>query len=335
MNAHLSVEASRPGVLLTNLGTPTAPTPKAIRKYLAEFLADPRIVEIPPIVWLPILHGYILNTRPFVAAHAYKKIWTPQGSPLLVISKKQQQALQLELDNRLNEPVPIALGMRYGTPSIAAALTDLRKKKVNKILVLPLYPQYSAATTGSTFDAVARVFKTWRWIPEFRFIDQYAENEGYIAALAASIEAHWQQKKPGKKILFSFHGLPARTIALGDPYNALCHRTAQLVAEKLQIPTDYWQVVFQSRFGRAKWLQPYCEPTLIELAKQGCKTVDIICPGFAADCLETLEEINIRYRESFLAAGGEKFHYIPALNDTPHHIHALSNLIVQNLQGWY
>jgi ferrochelatase len=333
MNAPRS-DYSRIGVLLTNLGTPDTPTPKAVRRYLAEFLSDSRVVEISRPFWMPILHGFLLNTRPFISAQAYQKIWMPEGSPLLVVSRKQQQALQKALNKRLNETIEVVLGMRYGTPGIAEALNDLKKADVHRILVLPLYPQYSSATTGSTFDAIADVFKSWRWVPELRMIGQYADDEDYTAALAASIEAHWGQEQPGQKLLFSFHGLPERTTALGDPYYALCHKTAQLVAEKLQIPPDYWQVVFQSRFGRAAWLQPYCEPTLIELAQQGYKYVDIICPGFAADCLETLEEINIRYRQKFLQAGGEKLHYISALNDSPNHIHALTHLIVKNLQGW-
>ncbi|MGB6976850.1 MAG: ferrochelatase [Gammaproteobacteria bacterium] len=334
MNTNPSVNYSRIGILLTNLGTPDAPSPKAVRRFLAEFLSDSRVIEISRTFWLPFLHGLVLNTRPFISAAAYQKIWTPEGSPLLVISRKQQHALHQALDKRLNESVLVALGMRYGTPSIAEALDDLKNANVHRILILPLYPQYSSATTGSTFDAVVDVLKTWRWVPELRMIGQYAENEDYTSALAASIEVHWGQEEPGQKLLFSFHGLPERTIALGDPYYDLCHRTAQRVAEKLQIPPDYWQVVFQSRFGRTAWLQPYCEPTLIELAQQGYKYVDIICPGFAADCLETLEEINIRYRQRFLQAGGEKFHYIPALNDSPNHIHALTNLIMKNLEGW-
>jgi protoporphyrin/coproporphyrin ferrochelatase len=334
MSTHLNIDDSRIGILLTNLGTPDAPTPKAVRRYLAEFLSDPRVVEIPRWLWQPILHGFVLNIRPSISAKKYQRIWTSEGSPLLAISRKLQQGLQYALDNRFNNSVLVVLGMRYGAPSIAEALAVLKKANVRKVLILPLYPQYSSATTGSTFDAVAKILKTWRWVPEFHMIDHYADNEDYTAALAASIETHWEQKEPGQKLLFSFHGLPERSIVSGDPYYALCYQTVQLVTEKLQIPADYWQIVFQSRFVRTAWLQPYCEPTLIKLAQQGYKNIDIICPGFAADCLETLEEINIRYRTSFLQAGGKKLHYISALNDHPNHIHTLANLIGKHLESW-
>lgn len=311
------------GILLTNLGTPDAPTPSAIRRYLREFLSDPRVVEIPRAIWLPILYGAILPLRPFDAAKRYQSIWTKEGSPLLHIAQQQKEKLQALLPS-----VKVALGMRYGNPSIQEALETL--KTVDRLLVLPLYPQYCAATTASTFDAVSHALSQWRVIPEVRFITHYHDKPLYIHALAH----HIQQHKRSQKLLFSFHGIPQRSIDQGDPYATQCHQTAQLVADALQLSADQWSVVFQSRFGRAKWLQPYCSETLKNLAKSGCTEVDVICPGFSADCLETLEEISIENRNLFFAAGGKQLNYIPALNDSPLHMEALQSLILKNLQGW-
>lgn len=301
------------GILLTNLGTPSAPTAKAVRKYLAEFLWDPRVVEIPRPLWWLILHGVVLRIRPKKSAKLYQQIWTATGSPLLVNSQRLADKLQKQLGDKFK----VALGMRYGEPSIASALEQLRQHKVDRVVVLPLYPQYSAATTASTFDAIAAVLKKWRYVPELNFMQQYFDHPDYIAAIADSIR---QQYKSDSHLLFSFHGLPKRCTDLGDPYQQQCQTTAQLVAAQLQLSSDKYSVVFQSRFGAAEWIKPYCDETLRNLPKQGIKNVTVVCPGFAVDCLETLEEIAQQNREIFLQAGGENFHYIPALNDSAAHV---------------
>jgi len=315
------------GLLLTNLGTPTAPTPKAVRHYLAEFLSDPRVVELPAFLWWPILHGIILRTRPKKSAHAYQKIWTNEGSPLLAIAKKQLQGLRELLSKKSGELIHVELAMRYGSPSIKQALENLKQKDITQLIIFPLYPQYSAATTASTFDEVAKALRTWRYIPRLSFISDYHDNENYIDALVNSIASFWRQRGRGEKLLFSFHGLPKNSIQKGDPYYSQCQKTASLIIKKLQLPEAAWQVVFQSRFGFQEWLQPYCDKTLVELAKQGYKKLDVVCPGFSADCLETLEEISIRNTEMFIAAGGEQLNYIPALNDSTQHLDALANIV--------
>ena len=322
------------GILLTNLGTPDAPTTPALRRYLAEFLSDPRITEMPRWLWWLILHGIILRVRPSRSAKNYAKIWTEAGSPLFSISKQQQQDLQRALSEKLDSPVMVALGMRYGQPSIAAGLDELRQANAQRIIVLPLYPQYSSSTTGSTFDAIGECLKTWRWIPDLQFISHYHDNAGYIKALADSIQQHWAQHGQPQQLLFSFHGIPQRFFDAGDPYFCECHKTARLVADALQLTDEQWQVVFQSRFGREPWLQPYTDEILKQLPQQGVKHVNVICPGFSADCLETLEEIEQENREYFLQAGGEQYSYIPALNAQPLHIEALTNLVVQYTQAW-
>lgn len=323
------------GILLTNLGTPDAPTSSALRRYLAEFLWDPRIVDgLPRAVWWLILHGIILRIRPARSARAYRSVWTDDGSPLLVIARKQLTALRKELATRLSGPVVMELGMRYGNPSIASALKKLQAAGARRILVLPLYPQYSSSTTASTFDAVAQELAHWRWVPEMRFINQYHDDGGYIEALAASIRENWLTREPAEKLLFSFHGTPRRFLTDGDPYYCQCQKTARLVAERLGLTEDRWQVTFQSIFGREEWLKPYTIDTLRELATDGTHSVDIICPGFSADCLETLEEIQVENRDAFLEAGGKNYHYIPALNDRADHIQALAGLIQQHLAGW-
>lgn len=321
------------GVLLTNLGTPDAPTPSALRRYLAEFLWDRRVVEIPRPLWWLILHGVILRTRPARSARKYQAIWTAEGSPLLAISRKQAKALAETLAARCPGPVRVVLGMRYGNPSIPAALAELRTAGVQRLLVLPLYPQYSAATTASTFDAIAAELQTWRWLPELRFIAQYHDHPAYLDALAASLRAA-RAEQAGERLLFSFHGLPKRNLLAGDPYHCQCHKTARLVAERLGLGPEQWAVAFQSRFGRAEWLQPYTSVLLADWAKAGVKRVDVACPGFAADCLETLEEIAHENRQTFLDAGGERYRYLPALNDAPDHIAALAGLIEQHAAGW-
>lgn len=322
------------GILLTNLGTPNAPTTTAVRKYLAEFLSDPRVVETPRAIWWLVLHGIILRTRPRRSAHAYGKIWTKDGSPLLSLANKQTQAIRKELANRIPGPVRVELAMRYGNPSIKSGLEKLRAAGAQRLLVLPLYPQYSATTTASTFDAVADVLKSWRRLPELRLVNHYHDQPGYIQALAESIRAHWQQHGQAEKLLFSFHGIPQDYFAAGDPYHCECHKTARLVAETLHLEKEQWLVTFQSRFGPRAWLEPYTDETLKQLALNGTRSVNVICPGFSADCLETLEEINIQYRAQFIACGGEQFIYIPALNDQPRHIKALADIIIQHCQGW-
>ncbi len=327
---------SRPclGVLLTNLGTPDAPTTQAVRKYLAEFLSDPRVIEVPRPLWWLILHGIILRLRPRRSAHGYRKVWTDEGAPLLSWTNKQAMAILNELALRLPGPVKIEPAMRYGNPSIRSGLERLRDAGAERILVLPLYPQYSATTTASTFDAITRVLKTWRWLPELRMVTHYHDNENYILALTESIRDYWQINGQAEKLLFSFHGIPEHYFAAGDPYHCECHKTARLVAEALQLKPEQWMVCFQSRFGPRAWLKPYTDEVLKQLPHEGIKHVNILCPGFPADCLETLEEIDIRYRELFLESGGEKFDYIPALNDQPRHIEALTKLIIQHCQGW-
>lgn len=324
----------RLGVLLVNLGTPDTPTPAALRRYLGEFLWDPRVVEMPRALWWPILNLIILNVRPSKSAKLYRRIWTPEGSPLLVISKRQHSAIAKRLQERVPGPVVTALAMRYGNPSIASGLQHLQAAGARRLLVLPLYPQYSATTTGSTFDAVSDVLKTWRWLPELRFVNDYCDNSGYLDSITAHLKQFWQTKGRGKLLLFSYHGLPRRYLELGDPYFCQCHKTARLVAEALDLNEDQWRVSFQSRFGREEWLQPYTDETLKRLAQEGCRSLDVFCPGFSADCLETLEEIAMQNREVFLQAGGENFSYIPALNDIPEHIEALTELILRHSAGW-
>lgn len=322
------------GVLIANLGTPDAPTTSALRRYLAQFLWDPRIVDMPRPLWWLILHGIILRIRPGRSAAAYRKIWTEEGSPLWAISLRQLEALRQALGQRLSGPVKVELGMRYGNPSIESALEKLRSANVRRILVLPLYPQYSCSTTASTFDAVATTVKQWRWVPELRFVNQYNDEMGYIESLVASIREAWSERQQPEKLLFSFHGTPKRFLTEGDPYYCQCHKTARLAAERLQLSDDQWQLTFQSIFGREEWLKPYTIDTLRELGANGVKSVDVICPGFSADCLETLEEIGVENRNAYIEAGGKDFNYIPALNDRADHIKALAGVIQKHLAGW-
>ncbi|HEY9050057.1 MAG TPA: ferrochelatase [Gammaproteobacteria bacterium] len=325
----------RIGILLVNLGSPEAPTTSAVRKYLAEFLWDPRVIEVPRLLWWLILHGVILRIRPPRTAKNYKKIWTDEGSPLIAISRKQAQAVEQRLKKQIRGSVVVDIAMRYGKPSIAKGLQGLRKAGANRFLILPMYPQYSATTSASVFDAVTEEFRHWRWLPDMRFINSYHDHAGYIDALSQSISNHWERrgKKP-EKLVFSFHGIPQRYFDNGDPYFCHCQKTARLVAEKLQIESEQWMVVFQSHFGKEEWLRPYCDETLVELAQNNVKSVDIISPGFSADCLETLEEIDMENRKLFIENGGEEYHYIPALNDDPTHIKALCDLIQQHSFGW-
>ena len=318
------------GILITNLGTPEAPTAAGLRKYLAEFLSDPRVVEIPRLLWLFILHGIILRVRPKKSARLYQKIWTEEGSPLLAISLRQQRKLQQRLSEHCDVPITVALGMRYGTPSIETALEELKAANARRILVLPLYPQYASSTTGSSFEAVSRVIGRWRWIPELRFISSYHDHPLYIEALANSIREQFSSQGQPDKLLMSFHGIPRITQEDGDPYLCHCHKTARLLAEKLGMTKEQYQLSFQSRFGKAEWIQPYTSETLKLLAAEGVKNVAVVTPGFSADCLETLEEIAEENRENFQNAGGGEYHYIHCLNDRPEHIELMAKLVLKH-----
>ena len=322
------------GVLITNLGTPSAPTQAAVRRYLAEFLWDPRVVELPRFLWWLILHGIVLRVRPARSAHAYRRIWTAQGSPLLTISHHQAVALQQVLQARLAGPVTVVVGMRYGTPSLSTALETLRVLGVRRLLVLPLYPQYASATTGATFDALTAELRTWRWVPELRMVGSYFDHAPYLDALAQRIREAWKERGPSHRLLFSFHGLPERAVRAGDPYPDQCWATARGVAERLAIDELQWTVGFQSRFGREPWIQPDTDQILRAWGAAGIPSVDVICPGFAADCLETLEEVALQYRDRFLQAGGRTYQYLSALNDRPDHIQALASLVSAHVQGW-
>ncbi len=319
------------GVLLVNLGTPAAPTRRAVGRYLREFLSDTRVVDVPRWAWWFILNGVIVPLRSGRVARNYQEIWLSEGSPLLVNSQRQVDGLQSLMNQQSDCEVIVALGMTYGQPSVASALRKLREHRVRQLLVLPMYPQYSATTTGAVFDAVARELRSWRWVPTLRFINHYADEPAYIKALVSSVQRHWQENKRGDCLLISFHGLPERYLREGDPYYCFCHKTARLLADQLGLAENQWRLVFQSRFGREPWLQPYCDQTLKSLPAEGVRNVDVICPGFSADCLETLEEINVTNREMFKQAGGNAYHYIPALNDHPMHLQALAEIVRQNL----
>ena len=323
-------------VLLVNLGTPDEPTPAAVRRYLREFLSDPRIVEIPRLLWWLILHGVILRVRPAKSAAKYASIWTPAGSPLAVWTTRLTTLLQGYLGERGHRP-PVMLvrhAMRYGQPSVASVLDELKAANATRILVLPLYPQYAAATTASVNDAVMAWMLVQRRQPELRFINHYHDDAGYIEALVQRVRSHWTIHGRGERLVLSFHGVPERSLHLGDPYHCECHVTARLLGERLGLAKGELTVTFQSRFGKAKWLTPYTEPTLVALAVQGVKRVDVMCPGFVTDCLETLEEIDQEARAAYLAAGGESFNYIPCLNDQHEWIAALAAIAQRHLQGW-
>jgi ferrochelatase len=322
------------GVLITNLGTPEAPTPRALRRYLAEFLSDPRVVEVPRLVWTCILHGIILRIRPRRSAAAYKTVWRAEGSPLMIYTRQQCEALQRSVQQRYGDAVIVDFAMRYGSPSIKNTLEKLQQAGARKLVVLPLYPQYSAATTASTFDAIAHDFTQRRWLPDLRFISHYHDYSPYIDAIVKSIKIFRAAHGAADKLIFSYHGIPLRYLKNGDPYHCECYKTSRLVAEKLGLNSDDYMTTFQSRFGREEWLKPYTDETLKALPNKGVKSVQIICPGFSADCLETIEEIGVENRHYFMDAGGEKYEYIPALNASEPHIAALMELIQDNLQGW-
>ncbi|MDM9559832.1 MULTISPECIES: ferrochelatase [Bordetella] len=321
------------GVLLVNLGTPETATPRDIRRYLAAFLSDPRVIEIPRLLWLPILHGLVLARRPRRLQPRYAGIWMDGGSPLMVYSRRQAEGVQRALQAR-GRAVRVELAMRYGEPSIAQAMARLREQGCEHILTVPLYPQYAASTTATVVDAVAAHAARLRDQPELRFIKRFHDDPGYLDALAARIAAYWQAHGRPQKLVMSFHGLPRYSIELGDPYYRDCLETARLLRERLGLAADQVEVTFQSRFGAARWLEPYTEPTLKALAADGVTEVDVVCPGFVADCLETLEEISQECRDAFLGAGGRQFRYIPALNDDPAWVEGLAALVDNHLQGW-
>lgn len=326
--------SERTGILLTNLGTPDAPTPSALRRYLKEFLWDPRVVEVPRPIWWLILNGVILNIRPRKSAKAYETVWTDRGSPLLYHTQDQCDAVRARMQAKYGDDVVVEFAMRYGNPSVTSALQKLEDQGVRKLLVLPLYPQYSGATTASTFDAIAQDFKGRRWLPEMRFINHYHDFGPYIDAMAQQIERHWTEHGRTEKLMFSYHGVPKKYLLRGDPYHCECFKTSRLLAERLGLNKDEYLTTFQSRFGREEWLKPYTDHTLMAMGKDGVTSVQVFCPGFAADCLETIEEIGEENRDYFLEAGGKTYQYIPAMNAESHHVDALTQLLEQHLNGW-
>lgn len=322
------------GVIVSNLGTPQAPTKQALKPYLKQFLSDPRVVEVPKVIWWCILNGVILNIRPKRSAAAYATVWSDEGSPLLVHTKNQAKGIAARFADTWGDQVLVEYAMRYGQPSVESAIDKLLNAGARKIIVLPLYPQYCASTSGSTFDAIAQDFLKRRWLPELRFINQYVDNEAYIACIGDSIKAHWDKHGRTDKLLFSYHGIPKRYLDNGDPYHCQCHKTTRLVAEYLGLGNDEYMTTFQSRFGREEWLKPYTDETLKGLPATGVKSVQVICPGFSSDCLETIEEIGEENREYFEQNGGERYEYIPSLNSDDAHIDMLFELLQQNMQGW-
>lgn len=322
-------EINRKAVLLLNLGTPSAPSAKAVRQYLAEFLSDPRVVELPAWLWQPFLKIILLPLRSKRTAGLYQSIWMDEGSPLAVYSKRLAENVQ----QALGDSFKVVLAMRYGQPSIAMTLKNLlQENNIQSLTILPLYPQYSATTTASCFDEMVKVLKQQRFIPSLHFISSYFDHPLYISALAESIRQYWMKQGNDATLLFSFHGLPQRSVELGDPYERQCHATVNLLVQQLNLSSKQYRMVFQSRFGKTRWLQPYCDVVLQQLPAQGVKKVVIVCPGFAVDCLETLEEISQRYQQLFLKAGGESFYYIPALNATTVHSELLVDIIHENVK---
>jgi ferrochelatase len=320
-------QADKIGVLITNLGTPDAPKPKQLKTYLREFLSDPRVVEVPRVIWWCILNLVILNIRPRRSAKAYQTVWTERGSPLMFHTQDQATALSERLQTKYGKQVQVEFAMRYGSPSVDSVITKMLDSGVRKLVVLPLYPQYCASTSGSTFDAVAASLAKRRWMPELQFITHYHDNSAYIQAVADSIRAHWQNNPQAEKLVFSYHGIPKRYLMNGDPYHCECHKTSRLIAENLGLHKDQYFTSFQSRFGREEWLTPYTDHSLKDFAAKGIKSVQVVCPGFSADCLETIEEIGIENRDYFLEAGGESYQYIPALNADSQHISALESVL--------
>jgi len=325
---------SRVGILLVNLGTPDAPTAGAVRRYLRQFLSDPLVVELPRLLWLPILYLLILPFRPGKTAKKYASIWRPDGSPLRVYTLRQAQLLRGYLGERFKAPVAVEAAMRYGEPSIPQGLQALKARGCDRLLVVPLYPQYAGSTTQSVDEAVRKALRTWKPVPELRLVNDFHDHPAYVKAIAKNVNDYWMKHGRPDRLVMSFHGIPKAVVARGDPYEKQCRETARLVAIELGWNDARTLVTFQSRFGRAEWLQPYTADTLEKLGHEGTGRVDVICPGFAADCLETLEEISMEVRDEFVAAGGKDFHYIPTTNDTPSWMTALATVAIENLQGW-
>jgi ferrochelatase len=323
------------GILLANTGSPEAPTRPALRRYLAQFLADRRIVNLPPFIWMPVLHAVILNTRPSRSARLYRRIWMPEGAPLVVISQRIMAGVQAELAERLPLPFEIALGMRYGNPSISTALSNLRQKGATRLLVLPLFPQYSTATTASIKDAALAEVNGWQPQPALRIVESYYAHPAYLRALVSAIQAYWSSFGRPQRLLFSFHGLPESYLRQGDPYPRQCQDTAGQAAAALGLLPGEWQAAYQSRFGPAAWLKPYTDETLRLWGAEGLSGLNVVCPGFATDCLETLDEIGHEGRLTFQQAGGGNYGYIPALNDHPNHIQALCSILMDELRLWH
>ena len=326
--------APAPGVLLVNLGTPEAPTPGAVRRYLREFLSDPRVVTLPRLAWLPILYLFVLPFRPGRTAKKYAAIWTPDGSPLRVYHERQSQLLRGSIGERLRATIPVFAAMRYGRPSVREGLADLKAKGCDRVLVMPMYPQFAASTTASVEDAVKSGLRKWKPAPELRMIRDFHAHRAYAKAIAKNITDYWFKHGRPDRLVLSFHGIPKAAVDAGDPYQAQCLETGRLVATELGWMDKRTLITFQSRFGAAEWLKPYTADTLKRLGAEGVGRVDVACPGFAADCLETLEEIAIEGRAAFLKAGGKDFHYIPTTNDTPAWMTALSIIALENLHGW-
>jgi ferrochelatase len=331
---HQHGTVSKVGILLVNLGTPEAPTAAALRPYLKEFLSDPRVVEIPRLLWWLILNGIVLNLRPRRSAEKYAKIWTPEGSPLAVHTQRQALLLRGYLGERTKAPIVVDWAMRYGKPAISQAMHNLRSKDCDRILVIPLYPQYAASSTGSTFDAVLAAVSRMRNVPAMRLVKHFHDDPGYIRALAQSVRDYWRANGRPDKLVMSFHGVPRYTLDKGDPYHCECQKTGRLLGEALTLEPGQYLVTFQSRFGGAEWLKPYTLDTVEAFGRQRTGRVDVVCPGFVSDCLETLEEIAMENKTAFLNAGGGAFHYIPCLNETDPWIRALADIATLNLQGW-
>ena len=318
------------GVLISNLGTPDSPSRKDLKKYLNQFLMDKRVIDLPRLLWIPILKIIILNIRPRKSAKLYRSIWTDKGSPLMVFSKNILKKLSDSIDDRIT----VALGMRYGSPSIKEAMDIFKKEKISKILVFPLYPQAGSPTTSSTFDAVTDYLRNISWMPDLRFVSGYHDHNAYISALVRSVNNSFSEHGRPDKLIFSFHGMPYRYLEKGDPYYCFCHKTARLTAEKLDLDEYSYDIAFQSRFGSDKWLEPYIDRLLVNEANNGTKYIQVISPGFAVDCLETLEEISIQYRELFISNGGKRFEYIPCLNDGQDQLDLIRSIIDDSISGW-
>ncbi len=331
---HQHGNIAKTAILLVNLGTPEAPTAPAVRRYLRQFLSDPRVVEIPRLLWWPLLNGIVLRTRPRLSAQRYARVWSPDGSPLKVHTENQARLLRGYLGLQVRSPITVEWAMRYGEPSISATLARLKREGCARVLLLPLYPQYSASATASAVDAATDALRRTRDVPELRVVKHFHDHPAYIGALASLVREHWRASGRPDKLLMSFHGLPRRALELGDPYHCECQKTARLLAEELELADSHWQIAFQSRFGIGEWLKPYTASTLAELGRRGVRRVDVVCPGFVADCLETLEEIGIEGKQAFLAGGGREFHLLPALNERDEWIRALAGIALEHLSGW-